>query len=680
MIEALELLSNPQSEGLFSQIIDAIFQRPTSDLVDFTYDTDTAVKANAIGVDKRTPTPSEGIMRAIRDIRTGTVDATSLSMSNVSLVAATASLNRSRNAMNNAKASGIKGVMKRSQLRTSGVLAMTAATSAAVEGNLDGVLGKDPRIVEMTCSRLSSIFQSHGAVNLRPPLLRPHHYKTSRTLLGGPAEVLNRRGVVLLLPEDLTASFARSVGRGGSGASNLKRYVIDRVYHRAMAGGHPRESLEASFDIIQDDPALKGFYLEAETLLVVSQVMAQPDIQSHSLPFEARPPMWYLRLTHTRLADAIMEICGVKDEHMKSLCLRLFTDLSAPPPTSLFDVLVQSKRKRSASRGDTSTTKQEKLEKFLSDANKYHGLSSASSVKLKKFFQHCLPLPANITHAITVLKNAVASLSKVTDDQQKDDTKLLRRFEDAGRIIKHLQCLVATMQSIGCSTLLDFASSTKSDTAINRPLFISLDLGLRQRRKHYHGQLFYQCIALPSNYFEQDLSTLDSVTNETLLSSSGKGLKVAEGGRYDDLVRKSIPPGNFGSALFNTYTTSPIPRCAGVRFAIGRLVELLYQENALSNAMSADTFDVTKGNTSEAVYGMEAVRNSMGHPLNAMPSPTQCIVASGRGIDTATAQDRFIVASRLWAEGVSCDYLSQSGVISSLLKQQRTDSDASVSF
>jgi translation initiation factor 2-alpha kinase 4 len=627
--EALELLSNPKAEGVFSQIVDAIFDRPAQELVEFTYDTDTAVKANAIGVDKRAPTPSEGIMRAIRDIRTGTIDATSLSMSNLALVAATASLNRSRNAMNTAKASGIKGIMKRSRLRTSGALAMTAATSASVEGNLDGVLGRDPRIVETTCNLLTSTFQNHGAVNLRAPLLRPNHQRTSRTAVGGPAEVLNRRGIVLSLPEDLTASFARSIGRGGSGASNLKRYTIDRVYHRAMAGGHPRESLEASFDIIQDDPALKGFYLEAETLLVVSQVMAQIDIQTQPLPFAPRPPIWYLRLTHTRLADAILDVCGIKDDHMKSLCLRLFTDLSAPSPTSLFDILVQSKRKRSASRSGASMTRQERLEKFLSDAREYHGLSLSSSIKLKKFFQQCLPLPANISKAINVVKHALATLSKAQDDHQKDDTRLLRRFEDAGRIINHLQCLVSTLQSIGCSPLLDSSPNEGSNTDINRPLFISLDLGLRQRRKHYHGQLLFQGIALPSNYFEQDLSMLDSVTNETLLSSSGKGLKIAEGGRYDDLVRKSRPPGNFGSALFNTYTTSPIPKCAGIRFAIGRLVEMIYQENTIANEItSTESFDVTKGNANE----LEVVRNSMGHPLNDMPSPTQCIVASGRGV------------------------------------------------
>ncbi|MGK3744325.1 MAG: hypothetical protein ACI90V_011185 [Bacillariaceae sp.] len=53
-----------------------------------------------------------------------------------------------------------------------------------------------------------------------------------------------------------------------------------------------------------------------------------------------------------------------------------------------------------------------------------------------------------------------------------------------------------------------------------------------------------------------------------------------------------------------------------------------------------------------------------------MIQPTQCIVVSVHGFDTATAKDRFIVATRLWTEGISCEYLSQSGIMTSLLKQQ----------
>lgn len=46
------------------------------------------------------------------------------------------------------------------------------------------------------------------------------------------------------------------------------------MYHKSVAGGHPKESLEATFDIVQDEGNIRGHQLEAETLLSVSQVMS----------------------------------------------------------------------------------------------------------------------------------------------------------------------------------------------------------------------------------------------------------------------------------------------------------------------------------------------------------------------------------------------------------------------
>jgi hypothetical protein len=281
--EALQTLTNPQSD-CYQQILGSLFARPTLDLIEVTYDTDAAAKANNLGVtsqamvqgNRRILPPSEGLMRAITDIRaTGGMNVeslTSLAMSASSLVSATSALRRARNAGKVGK--GGKGLMKRSTQRTAGILAMNAATSAAVTGAADGVHGADPRVVDEICSELCAIFDTHGAVRLRAPLLRPRPASATEAAVGGPAEVLNSRGTVLLLPEDLTVSFARALGRGGAATSNLKRYDIDRVYHKSLAGGHPRESLEASFDIVQDDLQAYGDQIEAETLMVVCQAMS----------------------------------------------------------------------------------------------------------------------------------------------------------------------------------------------------------------------------------------------------------------------------------------------------------------------------------------------------------------------------------------------------------------------
>lgn len=144
-----------------------------------------------------------------------------------------------------------------------------------VTGSADGIHGSDPRVVEMICATLASKFEEHGAVRLRSPLMRPRpESRPGGAGVGGPAEVINSRGTVLLLPEDLTASFARAVGRGGSATSHLKRYDIGRVYHKSFVGGHPREALEASFDIVNEDSGANGAHLEAEALMVVCQVVS----------------------------------------------------------------------------------------------------------------------------------------------------------------------------------------------------------------------------------------------------------------------------------------------------------------------------------------------------------------------------------------------------------------------
>jgi serine/threonine protein kinase len=99
--EALELLTSSQSES-YLQILEALFDRPTPDFLELTFDTDVAAKANAIGHtggNKHVLSPSESLMRAIGQIRSGALDVTSLrslTMNASSLVAATSALGASQ--------------------------------------------------------------------------------------------------------------------------------------------------------------------------------------------------------------------------------------------------------------------------------------------------------------------------------------------------------------------------------------------------------------------------------------------------------------------------------------------------------------------------------------------------------------------------------------------------------
>jgi hypothetical protein len=208
-----------QSESRL-QILSALFSQPVSDIVDMTYDTDVAVEARSSDQSGKGQL-SDALLHAISSIRAGSCDAAtlkSLAMSAASMLSATASLYRSRQAGRLGK--GGKGMLKRATQRTAGVLAMRASLSTAVTGAYDGVLGVDPTVLSNICERMKQVFELHGAVPLHSPLLRPKSVAVKAQGSGsgpgsgpgqgpGPAEVINPRGVILTLPEDLTASFGR---------------------------------------------------------------------------------------------------------------------------------------------------------------------------------------------------------------------------------------------------------------------------------------------------------------------------------------------------------------------------------------------------------------------------------------------------------------------------------------
>jgi histidyl-tRNA synthetase len=64
------------------------------------------------------------------------------------------------------------------------------------------------------------------------------------------------------------------------------------------------------------------------------------------------------------------------------------------------------------------------------------------------------------------------------------------------------------------------------------------------------GGVFFQAILLQDDFFEQK-EKKDPAKGRH--SYGGKGSRIAEGGRYDDLVRRFRPPGNFGSVSRSKY-------------------------------------------------------------------------------------------------------------------------------
>ncbi len=297
--EALQTIANPESES-HEQIIKALFDRHAMQHVEITYDTDEVAKI----MKKFRITSSKGKKRPVHPVEflgksldqiggftSGDVQGIrSSALSVLSMSAATSTLRRAKGAGKLAKGE----VLRNATQHAATVLAMTSATAAAVRGHTVGVNGADPRVIKSICDQMVQIFESHGAFLLQPPLLRPKGQddilsKVAPKLksqgdgnLIEAAEIINERGNNLLLPEDLQVNFARAIGRGGGALSNVKRYEIGTSFLKSISGGHPREFLEASFDIIMEDRGAKNEIFLAETIMVICQVFNILSPQSFS--------------------------------------------------------------------------------------------------------------------------------------------------------------------------------------------------------------------------------------------------------------------------------------------------------------------------------------------------------------------------------------------------------------
>ena len=241
--EVLQTLSNPQSDTSYQQILSKIFKRPTPTHVLTTYDNDVALKANntreiAAHVLKTTLDNIKGSHWGSHGMNYASP------MSSCAVSGAITSLRRAGH-VGIVTGGGKEGESLRgAPQQVAAITALSSATAAAVTG-ADGIIGPDPRVVEYVCSKLRTIFQSHGAVHLPSPLLKPRDALDLIATLNEPAQVLNNRGSALVLKQDLTVNFARSISRGGAATNNIKRYEIGKCFLESDAGGHPKGEANA---------------------------------------------------------------------------------------------------------------------------------------------------------------------------------------------------------------------------------------------------------------------------------------------------------------------------------------------------------------------------------------------------------------------------------------------------
>jgi hypothetical protein len=231
-----------------------------------------------------------------------------------------------------------------------------------------------------------------------------------------------------------------------------------------------------------------------------------------------------------------MDICGVpQKESSKKACLSIFARVTASVPGALFEHIGLPQRKRSFSVSQKGSVDGAEMPdaRSLIEANVNSKVFSKSCGKRLELFltSGCSPLPANIDEALDTILVAIGNVRMLDAKDQGTDPRRLKRYSEIDKCVKSLKHVVFLVKTMGIGPIHG-SKNTSASSVICRPIYLALDLGLRQKRKHYNGQLVFQAIVLPDNFFEIDPSEKGNNRKSIL----GLGTKVAEGGRYDDLV------------------------------------------------------------------------------------------------------------------------------------------------
>ncbi|ETW01584.1 histidine-tRNA ligase [Aphanomyces invadans] len=158
--------------------------------------------------------------------------------------------------------------------------------------------------------KVRAVFKRHGGVEIETPV-----FELKETLTGKYGEdskliydLADQGGELLALRYDLTVPFARFMALHNPG--NMKRYAIARVYRRdnpQIARGRFREFYQCDFDIAGVYPTMLA---DAEVISIGIEVLQQfPELG----PFK-------IKLSHRKLLDAILEICGVPADKLRTTC------------------------------------------------------------------------------------------------------------------------------------------------------------------------------------------------------------------------------------------------------------------------------------------------------------------------------------------------------------------------
>ena len=459
-----------------------------------------------------------------------------------------------------------------------------------------GTAQDDPRLVAWVREKVTAAFQKAGAAEIGTPIFSP-----SESGLKTSHEVLDREGTVLEARGDLLKGFARCVARAGA-VGAIRRYDVSTIYQKAAKGGGPVERLNAEYSVVMDSDGKaetigkREAVAEVECLLVAEDVMRAIG--------EGWIAEWLIEVGNARLEELILDLMGFEGTEIRHKVAGIVAELTKMKKKGK-GIWEEKNRLLEGIRGLVGEEVLGRLRLFLSP--------------------QLMPLAANPVEAVDSIMQSAKQVaqnmdSTATKPEVRKSQRLMNAISEQVTGTKHSLELYAENRVVGKggSILFEIGGGSWRGMGFNGLCWSAWIYGI----------------------------------NKT-------GIKVAEGGRFDELVRRTRPPGNFGTSLTNEYTTARIPICAGARFHLDDVLLAMRKWALMERSKSGDVV---------AQHGavLQTIRVSLGHPLPLMQHVAktnlpQVLVCSTGGMEEDTLVERCSVAWGLRRGGVRAEYQSQVG-------------------
>ncbi|KAK7358242.1 hypothetical protein VNO77_00168 [Canavalia gladiata] len=156
-------------------------------------------------------------------------------------------------------------------------------------------------------SIIEEVFERHGATALDTPV-----FELRETLMGKYGEdskliydLADQGGELCSLRYDLTVPFARFVAMNG--LTSFKRYQIAKVYRRDNPSkGRYREFYQCDLDIAGPSEKMAPDF---EVVRILTELLDELNIGEYEI-----------KLSHRKLLDGMMQLCGVPPEKFRTIC------------------------------------------------------------------------------------------------------------------------------------------------------------------------------------------------------------------------------------------------------------------------------------------------------------------------------------------------------------------------